>query len=158
MNEFMAVRVPQSIEAEQAVLGSMLIDSRCIPDIIDKLKPESFYFEKNREIFEIIYSMFTYSQVIDPVTVLDKMKAVGVYNEETSRSYILQLMDITPTAANVQEYVRILQDKTMLRSLSDMCTQVVELAQREEGEASQVLEIAERKIYDIRAGKGRVGA
>ncbi|NLT39315.1 MAG: replicative DNA helicase [Clostridiales bacterium] len=157
MNEFTLSRVPQSIEAEQAVLGSMLIDSRCIPDIIDKLKPECFYLEKNREIFEIIYSMFTYSQIIDPVTVLDRMKAAGVYDENTSRSYILQLMEITPTAANVGAYVRILQDKAMLRALTDMCSQVMELAQREEGEAAQVLEIAERRIYDIRAGKGVSG-
>ncbi len=157
MNEFTMARVPQSIEAEQAVLGSMLIDARCIPDVIDKLRPESFYLDKNREIYEIIYSMFTYSQTIDPVTVLDRMKAMGVYDEETSRSYILQLMDITPTAANVQDYVRILRDKAMLRSLSDMGAQVQDLARREEGEATQVLEIAERRLYDIREGKGTDG-
>ena len=94
-------QVPQSMEAEQSVLGAMLIDSRCIAEVIGLLQPDDFYLQQNRDIYETIYSMFQYSEVIDPVTVLDKMKERGVFEEKTSVSYLMQLMEITPTAANV---------------------------------------------------------
>ena len=100
MDEELFVRqMPQSLEAEQAVLGSILIDSRCLPDVVGIVRPEDFYLEQNREIYETIYTMFNFSQTIDPVTVLDKMRELGVYHDK-SRDYILQLMEITPTAAN----------------------------------------------------------
>ena len=94
MDEELAVRqVPQSLEAEQAVLGSILIDSRCLTDVIGVVRPEDFYLQQNREIYETIYTMFNFSQTIDPVTVLDKMRELGVYHDN-SRDYILQLMEI----------------------------------------------------------------
>ena len=99
--ELLKKQVPQSLEAEQAVLGSILIDSRCITEVVGLIKPEDFYLEQNREIFETIYTMFNFSQTIDPVTVLDKMKELGYYHDN-SRKYILDLMEITPTAANVE--------------------------------------------------------
>ena len=101
--ELLIRQMPHSVEAEQSVLGSILIDARCIPEVIELLKPEDFYLQQNREIYETIYSMFNFSQTVDPVTVLDHMKQNGVYDENTSRGYILQLMEITPTAANVKE-------------------------------------------------------
>ena len=78
MDELLTKQVPQSLEAEQSVLGSMLIDERCVPDVISLLQPDEFYLQQNREIFETIYTMFNFSQHIDPVTVLDKMKERGV--------------------------------------------------------------------------------
>ena len=93
--ELMARQLPQSTEAEQAVLGSILIDSRCLTDVIGIVRPEDFYLRQNREIFETIYTMFNFSQTIDPVTVLDKMRELGYYREsdqENSREYIRQLM------------------------------------------------------------------
>ena len=113
--ELLQRQLPHSVEAEQAVLGSMLIDPRCVPEVIDKLRVDDFYLRQNREIYETIYSMFNYSATIDPVTVLESMKRSGYYDENQSRNYILQLMDTTPTAANVLEYVEILKDKTLLR-------------------------------------------
>ena len=77
--ELLQRQVPQSLEAEQAVLGSILIDSRCITDVVGLLKPDDFYLKQNRQIYETIYTMFNYSQTIDPVTVLDKMKELGYY-------------------------------------------------------------------------------
>ena len=111
-------QIPHSVEAEQSVLGAMLIDARCIPDVIEALHPEDFYLKTNREIYETIYAMFNFSATIDPVTVLDQMKRRGVYDENTSRNYLLQLMEITPTAANVKEYVRIVKDKALLRRIA----------------------------------------
>ena len=76
--ELLGKQLPQSLEAEQAVLGSILIDSRCIADVIGILRPEDFYLEQNRQIYETVYTMFNFSQTIDPVTVLDKMREMGV--------------------------------------------------------------------------------
>ena len=104
MDESLLLRqIPHSVEAEQAVLGAMLIDPRCIPDVVESLTGEAFYLRTNREIYETIYTMFNFSATIDPVTVLDQMKLRGVYNEDSSRSYNLQLMEITPSAANAKE-------------------------------------------------------
>ena len=145
-------QVPQSLEAEQAVLGSILIDSRCITDVVGIVKPEDFYLKQNREIYETIYTMFNFSQTIDPVTVLDKMKELGYYREE-SRDYILQLMEITPTAANVARYAVIVREKAMLRGLGDAATEITEMVQSQVGTPSEMLESAEKKIYSLRKGE-----
>ena len=72
--ELISRQPPQSLEAEQAVLGSMLIDSRCVSDVIGILRPEDFFLKQNQQLYETIYTMFNFSQTIDPVTVLDKLR------------------------------------------------------------------------------------
>ena len=155
--ELLARQMPHSVEAEQAVLGSMLIDARCVPEVIERLKPEDFYLRQNREIYETIYAMFNYSLTIDPVTVLDHMKQNGVYNDNTSRSYVLQLMEITPTAANVLEYVDIVRDKSLLRRIAETAGALTALVQEGAGTAQEVLEAAEQRIYAIRQGRNIQG-
>ncbi len=150
-------QMPHSVEAEQAVLGSMLIDARCVPDVIEKLHSEDFYVRQNREIFDTIYSMFNYSATIDPVTVLDQMRQNGVYDDNTSRNYILQLMDTTPTAANVSEYVGIVRDKTLLRRIAETAGDMLGMVQEGTDTAQTVLEAAEQKIYGIRQGRSAQG-
>jgi len=143
---------PQSLEAEQAVLGSILIDSRCITDVVGIVKPEDFYLQQNREIYETIYTMFNFSQTIDPVTVLDKLKELG-YHHDNSRDYILQLMEITPTAANVARYANIVREKSMLRGLGQAAADITEMVYEEVGTPSEMLESAEKKIYALRKGE-----
>lgn len=143
---------PHSLEAEQSVLGSILIDSRCITDVVGVIKPEDFYLDQNREIYETIYTMFNFSQTIDPVTVLDKMKEMGVYHDN-SREYILQLMEITPTAANAHRYANIVREKAMLRGLGDAAYDISKMVNEEVGSPSEILESAEKKIYALRKGE-----
>ncbi len=150
--ELIARQVPQSMEAEQAVLGSILIDSRCLTDVIGILRAEDFYFQQNREIYTAIYTMFNFSQTIDPVTVLDKMKELGYYKED-SRKYILQLMEITPTAANAVRYANIVRDKAMLRGLGDAACEISETVSAQVGTPAEMLEFAEKKIYALRKGE-----
>ena len=150
--ELLAKQPPQSLEAEQAVLGSVLIDSRCVADIVGIVSPEDFYLKQNREIFETIYTMFNYSQTIDPVTVLNKMKELGVY-QDNSRDYILQLMEITPTAANAARYANIVREKAMLRGLAQAAADISETVHSEVGTAAEMLESAEKKIYALRKGE-----
>ena len=155
--ELLTRQMPHSVEAEQAVLGSMLIDARCVPEVIDKLRPEDFYLRHNREIYESIYSMFNFSQTIDPVTVLEDMKRKGTYDENQSRNYVLQLMDATPTAANVKEYIDILQDKTLLRRVAEAAGELTAMIQEGTATGQDILEAAEQRIYAIRQGRAARG-
>jgi len=150
--ELNAKQVPNSLEAEQAVLGSILIDSRCMTDVVGLVHASDFYQEKNRQIYEAVYSMFNYSQTIDPVTVLDKLKELGYYDDRT-RGYVMELMEITPTAANVVRYAKIVREKAMLRDLGDAAKVIAQTVQEEKGTASEILEMAEKKIYDLRKGE-----
>ncbi len=150
--ELMAKQAPQSLEAEQALLGSVLIDSRCITDVIGLVRPEDFYLQQNREIYEAIYTMFNFSQTIDPVTVLDKLRELGYYHDR-SRDYILQLMQITPTAANAVRYATIIREKAMLRGLADASGEISQMVYEQVGTPGEILEAAEKKIYALRKGE-----
>ena len=149
-------QMPHSVEAEQAVLGSMLIEHRCVPQVIEQLRPDDFYVQQNREIYETIYSMFNYSLTIDPVTVLENMKQNGVYHENTA-NYLLQLMEITPSPANVGEYVQIVKDKTLLRRVAETAAELTALIQQGTDTGQNILEIADQRIYAIRQGRAARG-
>ena len=152
MDELLVRQMPHSPEAEQAVLGSMLIDAECVKDVMDQLRPEDFYLRANREIFETIYSMFVYSKPIDGVTVAGEMEKNGLYNDNT-RSYLLQLMEITPTSANVMEYAKIVRDKALMRAVATAAGDITAMVQEGTGSAGDLLEAAEQKIYAIRRGR-----
>ena len=153
-NEDLLLRqMPHSLEGEQAVLGSMLIDPDCIKDVMDKLQPGDFYLRQNREIFETIYSMFTYARPVDGITVAEEMQKNGTYDENTTRSYLVQLMEITPTSANVMEYVKIVRDKSLLRAVAQAASEITAMVQEGTGTAGDTLEAAEQRIFAIRRGQ-----
>ena len=149
----LARQMPHSLEGELAVLGSMLIDEGCIKDVMDKLRPSDFYLRQNREIFETIYTMFSYAQPIDGITVCEEMRKAGTYDEATTRSYLAQLMEITPTSANVMEYVEIVREKALLRSVAQAAAEITALVQAGVGDATRILMEAEQKVYAIRRGQ-----
>ncbi len=149
--------MPHSTEAEQATLGAMLIDARCIPQVIEALKPDDFYLKQNQDIYATIYSMFSLSQSIDPVTVLDHMRQNGTYDAQSSRGYLVQLMDITPTAANVMEYVEIVKDKALLRRIAETAGDITAAVAEGSSTGQNVLELAEQRIYAIRQGRASQG-
>jgi len=157
MDELLSKQMPHSTEAEQAVLGSMFIDESCIPEVVTALKPEDFYLRQNREIYETIYRMVELSASIDLVTVLDQMRQNGTFKENITDRYVLQLMEITPTAANVKEYISIVKDKALQRRLADAAGEVTAMVQNGEGTGAQMLESAEQKIYAIRQGRSTRG-
>ena len=156
MDELLSRRIPSSADAEQAVLGSMLIDSRCVADVIGTLRTDDFYFSDNKNIFETIFSMFNYSQAIDPVTVLARMREGGVWKDD-SPGYIRDLMLLTPTSANVMEYAAIVRDKALLRAIADTGSDINTMAVSGEGGAMTILEAAEKRIYSLRQGRSREG-
>lgn len=155
--ELLLRQLPHSVEAEQAVLGSMLIDPRCVPDVIEQLRPDDFYLKQNKDIYETIYSMFNFSLTIDPVMVLENMRQNGVYDENNSRNYILQLMDTTPTAANVKEYIGIMKDKTLLRRIAETAGDLSAMVQQGTDTGADLLDAAEQRIYAIRQGRANRG-
>ena len=152
MDELLGKRTPYSAQAEQAVIGSLLIDPRCIPEVLDKLKADEFYLKRNRDIYETVYAMFAYGQTIDPVTVLDQMKVRGVY-EDNLENYMAEVMRMTPTAANVLEYAAIVRDRCLLRRLGETADEINNMVSEGSGEADALLEAAERKIYALRQGR-----
>lgn len=150
MDELLGRQVPQSQAAEQAVLGSMLIDSACIADVAGKLNAEDFYFEKNREIFETIFNMNAYGKEVDAVTLIDRMKELGIYDAESTERYIMELMRITPTAANVMEYVRIIAERALMRRILGVGNEISEMVYKGSGTAENMLDSAEQKVYALR--------
>ena len=152
MDELLGRKVPYSAPAEQAVIGSMLIDPRCVPEVLEKLKADEFYLPLNRSIYETIYAMFSYAQAIDPVTVLDQMKVRGVYQDNCDE-YLAEIMRVTPTAANVLEYAAIVRDRALLRRLGETADEINKMVYEGAGEADAMLEAAERRIYALRQGR-----
>ena len=149
-------QMPHSPQAEQAVLGSMLIDADCVKDVMDQLQTQDFYLRTNRDIFETIYQMFVYSKPIDGVTVAGEMEKNGKSSEQT-RSYLVQLMEVTPTSANVMEYVRIVQEKSLMRQVAFAAGRITAMVQQGTGSAGDMLEAAEQRIYAIRRGRSAQG-
>lgn len=149
MDEILGRRVPYSQEAEQAILGSMLIDPACIPDVVNNVRGSEFYIDSNRDIFETMYAMFAMGSRIDPVTVLDEMRTRKCW-KENSQQYLLELMDVTPTAANVLQYCAIVRDRALLRELGSAASEISEQVYQDAGQGQQVLELAERKVYALR--------
>lgn len=149
MDELLGRKVPYSREAEQSILGSMLIDPACIPDVVNSVKGAEFYITEDRDIFETIFAMFSVGAKVDPVTVLDEMRSRGCW-KESSQQYLLELMDVTPTAANVLQYCQIVRDRALLRALGDVASKIQEQVYQQNGQGQQVLELAERDIYALR--------
>jgi len=151
--ELLYRQLPHNLDAEQAVLGSMLRAEDCVKDVMETLRAEDFYLQQNREIFETIYRMFVYSKRIDGLTVADEMERSGTYDRDTTRAYLAELMEVTPSPANVMEYVAIVRDKALLRAVAMAADDISGLVRDGRGGANTVLEAAEQKIYAIRRGR-----
>ena len=154
MDDLLHRQIPHSIEAEQSVIGAMLIDSRCVGDVIGILKADDFYSTVNRNIFETMFSMFSFAKPIDPVTVIERMREDGLWTDDTP-GYIRDLMFITPTAANAVEYAWIVKDKALLRGIADAGGSISEMAISGETGAMSILEAAEKKVYALRQDRSR---
>lgn len=152
MDDIFSRKTPYSIEAEQAVLGSMLIDPGCVPDVIEKLTPEDFYIDINKLVFETINHMFTEGRNIDPVTVLDEMKLLG-HKDQANQAYFQQVIETTPTALNVLEYAAIVRGKALLRELQGISGEIMDLTYNEQDDPQTIADLAEQKIYNLRQGR-----
>ena len=147
VEDLMELQMPHSVSAEQAVLGAMLVNEQCIPQVMERLRPEDFYMRQNRELYQVMFTMFNRFETIDVVTVPDRMKQAGVYDEGATLPYLAQLMD----------YVEMVADKALLRRVGETAGELMDMVRSESGTASQVLEMAEQRIYALRQGNAARG-
>lgn len=149
---------PYSLEAEQAVLGCLLIDSECFTRVVEVInKSECFYIPQHQEIYSAIYDLEVLGQKYDALIVLEELKSRGVYDDAGGKNYLAQLAQIVPSTANVMSYANIVKEKYVLRTLIDTAKEIQNDAQANEASADVILNSAEQKIYNIRQGRSTVG-
>lgn len=152
--ELSARELPYSIEAEQTVLGALLLSPDSLTTVLTRLKPESFYREQHREIFSIIIRMFSNGAPADIITVINEAVSAGVFETAAmAKTYLKGIMENVPTVANIDSYCKIVEDKYLLRSLIGASKDIIEAASEGTESAKDLLDLAEQKIYDIRQGR-----
>ena len=149
--------LPCALEAEQSVLGSILIDPNCFADLTEILRAEDFYLEEHGEIFYAMYDLFSKSREIALVTLIDTLVSRGVYNEEESKKYIKIIAETVPSAANVLDYAQIVKEKSLLRSLIGASDEIREMAFSAQGEVKDIIDSAEQKVFAIAQGSENKG-
>ena len=149
--------MPFSQDAEQSVLGSILIEPSCYERVLEYLKPESFYLPQNRKIFEAIGRLFTANTKIDFVTVLDELKKDSDYDEGEGRAYLATIAQLVPSVSNVEGYAKIVREKYYARLLIRTSKDIIDIAQTEQESSDVLLDTAEQRIYDIRQGRETTG-
>ena len=154
LNEY-GQSLPYSLEAEQSVLGSLLIDPEKLPDVMNIIKsPAVFYTRAHQDLYGLMLRMFSESRPIDFVTLLEEANRAGVFDSpENAKTYLLHLMEMVPTTANLSQYCEIVVEKYYLRNLLSTATDIAASVREGEGDASTLLDAAEQKIYDIRQGR-----
>lgn len=150
--------LPFNLEAEQSVLGSLLIDSAYLPVVMSHLKPDSFYRPQHQKIFSIIMQKFIGSEVIDFITILEAVNREQVFEtEQDAKIYLSSLVQIVPTASNVEAYAKIVKEKSYLRKLIASFEQIVSASREASVDATSLMDMAEQSIFDIRQGKDTAG-
>lgn len=146
-------RLPYSVEAEQAVLGSVIIDPSCLNEIAVQMKSEYFYIPQHREIYSAMSAMYELSQTIDFVSLLEKLKSDGVYDESGGKAYLTQLVQTVPSAANVLTYVAIIRERYYARSLMTAAQDIIKDINDNELDSGRLIDNAEQRIFEIRQGR-----
>lgn len=151
--DFDGTRLPYSVEAEQAVLGSMIIDPNCINDVALSVRPEYFYMPQHRQIYLAITAMYELNQAIDFVSLLEKLKKDNVYDESGGKAYLTQLVQTVPSSANVLTYVSILSERYYSRALITAAQGIIKDINENAMDSAQLIDSAEQRIYEIRSGR-----
>ena len=145
--------LPYSLEAEQAVLGAVLVEPDQINNIADALKPEYFYLPEHRSIYTVMLNKMTRNELIDFVTVLEALKSEGFFSSEDGKAYLLKLANGVPFISNLPNYVTIVRQKYEARCLIKAAREITEMSMDPASEAEELLDMAEQRIYNIRQGR-----
>lgn len=140
---------PQNLEAEEAVLGSILLDPDALDRVIEVMAAADFYRDNNRTIFEAMLALSEGGDPIDLITLTDALKSRGVLPQVGGATYLATLADSVPSAANVASYARIIRDKAVLRSLIRVSGEIVQGCYDRQDDIAQFLDEAERLIFDV---------
>ena len=147
--------MPQNIEAEQAALGAMLLEREAVAIASEIVQVDDFYYEPHRHIYEALLTLFNRGEPIDLVTVADELKRRGKLDECGGQPYLMRLMDMTPSTANIADYCRIVEEKAILRQLITVAHQIIQWAYQHEGDLESLIDRAEAALF--RVGQRRVG-
>ena len=148
---------PHDIDAEQAVLGSMLTDKDAVNAAIETLKEEAFYREDNRAIYQAIVNLYSKSEPIDIITLKDELESMDKFEQVGGFEYLASLPDKVPTTANVQKYIKIVEEKSILRNLIKTANEIIELGYDPAEDVEDIMDGAEKKIFDIMQSKNQKG-
>lgn len=151
--DFEGIKQPYSLEAEQSVLGAVIIDPPAIESIVGIVQPQHFYLPQHQTIFSKMLLMFELGKPIDAVTLLEEIKKSDEYDDASGKQYILQLASIVPTSRHIESYAKIVRDKFYLRSIIEASRTTIEDASEATTEAETIIDAAEQRILDIRSGK-----
>ena len=135
----LGIEMPYSLEAEQSVLGAVLVEPGCLAELVERLRSESFYRPQHRALFSEMVRMFTAGEPVDFITVLEAAKEAEIFpSEQEAKVYLSRLMEIVPSVRNLAAYVDIILDKQLLRSLLEISGEIMSEA-RESGAEGRVL-------------------
>ena len=148
---------PNDTEAEQAVLGSMLTDKEATIAAIEVLKEEDFYREDNKLIYRAILNLYNRAEPVDIITLKAELKSMGKLEAVGGLEYIVQLPDRVPTTSNVEQYIKIVEEKSMLRALIKTADELITLGYDPTQEVEQVIDTAEKKIFEVMQKKNQKG-
>ena len=148
---------PHDIEAEQAVLGSMLTDKDAVASSIETLKEDSFYREDNKAIYEAILNLYNRAEPIDIITVKSELETMGKFEQIGGLEYLAELPDKVPTTSNVQKYIKIVEEKATLRTLIKTANEIIESGYDPTEDVEDIMENAEKKIFNIMQNKNQKG-
>ena len=147
-DDISAREMPHSIEAEQTVLGAVLLDSELLGTVMNYVKPESFYVSKHRELFSIILRQFTLGVNSDIITVLNEAVQEGIFEDSASgKEYLGAITESIPSLANIESYCKIVEEKYYLRSLAEAAKKIISNCTESAEPASVILDSAEQMIY-----------
>ncbi len=153
-SDLLTRELPYNLEAEQTVLGALLINPETLPTVIAHLKPESFYREQHKQIYSIILRMFSNGAPADIITVMNEAVETGVFETTAmAKTYLKGIMDGVPGTANISSYCKIVEEKYLIRSLINASKEIIDAATDGGEDAKTLLDLAEQKIYDIRQGR-----
>ena len=148
---------PHDIEAEQAVLGSLLTDRDAVIASIEILKPEDFYREDNKAIYQAIYNLYRKGEPVDVITVKSQLIEEGNFEKVGGLEYLALLPDKVPTTANVEMYIKIIEEKSILRNLIQTSNQLIELGYSQNEEVDYIMDEAEKRIFNIMKNRNQKG-
>lgn len=147
--------LPYSLDAEQSVLGAILIDEQCLALVMEQVtRPDMFFINRHVQMYSILLKMYNLSTPIDFVTVLNELTLARIFEDEGSaKVYLVQLMEMVPSTSNTLDYCKIISEHYYRRKLMTAALEIVSKTREEQGTAEQLLDMAEQQIYDIRHGK-----
>lgn len=145
-------QVPYSLEAEQAVIGAIILDAERLSQVTEIIKAEDFYVERHREIYSMLQSMYLESKTIDIVTLLNNLVASSSYDEDNIKNYVKQLCEMVPAISNISDYARIVRDKALLRRLITVSEEISESAYQDTDNVTEVIDSAESKVFALTQG------